>query len=47
MDGDDFIRNLWQTHLKVKEEGYAQVPTSSTRCGHASNRNLATVIGTF
>jgi hypothetical protein len=25
MDGDDFIRNLWDIHLKVKEEGYTQV----------------------
>ncbi|KYK60079.1 glutathione synthetase-like protein [Drechmeria coniospora] len=24
LDGDDFIRNLWQTHLRVKEEGYTQ-----------------------
>ncbi|PNY24084.1 Glutathione synthetase [Tolypocladium capitatum] len=24
VDGDDFIRNLWQLHLKVKEEGYTQ-----------------------
>ncbi|KAF4585785.1 glutathione synthetase-like protein [Ophiocordyceps camponoti-floridani] len=23
-DGDDFIRNLWQTHLRVKKEGYSQ-----------------------
>ncbi|UNI14180.1 Glutathione synthase [Purpureocillium takamizusanense] len=23
-DGDDFIRNLWQIHLKVKQEGYTQ-----------------------
>ncbi|KAH6610689.1 glutathione synthetase [Trichoderma cornu-damae] len=24
MDGDDFIRNLWGVHLKVKAEGYTQ-----------------------
>ena len=23
-DGDEFIRNLWNVHLKVKEEGYVQ-----------------------
>ncbi|KAH7328492.1 glutathione synthetase-like protein [Stachybotrys elegans] len=24
IDGDDFIRNLWDVHLKVKKEGYTQ-----------------------
>ncbi|KFA81461.1 hypothetical protein S40288_03301 [Stachybotrys chartarum IBT 40288] len=24
IDGDDFIRNLWDVHLKVKQEGYTQ-----------------------
>jgi len=24
-EGDDFITNLWSTHLRVKEEGYTQV----------------------
>jgi hypothetical protein len=23
--GDDFIANLWNVHLRVKEEGYVQV----------------------
>ena len=23
---DDFIANLWNVHLAVKQEGYAQVP---------------------
>lgn len=25
IDGDDFIRNLWEVHLKVRAEGYVQV----------------------
>lgn len=25
-DGDEFIQKLWDIHLKVKEEGYTQVP---------------------
>jgi len=24
-DGDDFIANLWDVHLRVKKEGYVQV----------------------
>lgn len=24
-DGDEFIRDLWNIHLKVKQEGYTQV----------------------
>lgn len=25
INGDDFIRNLWDVHVKVKAEGYTQV----------------------
>lgn len=30
IDGDDFIRNLWDIHLKVKAEGYVQVLAHAT-----------------
>jgi hypothetical protein len=29
IDVDDFIAELWQVHLKVKEEGYVQVESIS------------------
>jgi len=32
MNGDDFIANLWKVHLRVKEEGYAQVLGIFPRC---------------
>jgi hypothetical protein len=31
IDVDDFIAELWQVHLKVKEEGYVQVESISPR----------------
>ena len=31
IDVDDFIAELWQVHLKVKEEGYVQVESISAR----------------
>ena len=31
VDGDDFIRNLWDVHEKVKAEGYTQV---CSPCNH-------------
>ena len=31
IDVDDFIAELWQVHLKVKEEGYVQVKSISAR----------------
>jgi glutathione synthase len=30
IDGDEFIRNLWEVHLRVKAEGYTQVYMRAT-----------------
>lgn len=34
IDGDEFIRNLWEVHLRVKAEGYTQVFKTPHRFNH-------------
>ncbi|KND95106.1 Glutathione synthetase [Tolypocladium ophioglossoides CBS 100239] len=47
MDGDDFIRSLWQIHLRVKEEGYTQDASTSPPTLQAKQVEFNTIASSF
>lgn len=47
VDGDDFIRNLWDVHMKVKAEGYTQVQRSILKPFGAPTDRTEPVFGPF
>lgn len=44
---DEFIAELWQVHLKVKEEGYVQVCTHFRSMEYLFDKDTESFFGSF